>query len=88
MVGTQRLQSLPLRFQRRETLTPIYGFAAVTMSTPPNQTLRLVQWGVQRGYFITTKDFVLEMSTEEAIGAIRITLLFDCFCVYHLFSNC
>jgi|SRR5215213_10245146 len=57
-----------------------YGFAeTTTMSAPPNQTLRLVQWGV--------KNFLLEMSTEESLGAIPITLLFDCFCVDHLFSN-
>ena len=29
-----------------------------------------------------------EMSMEESLGAIPITLLFDSFCVYHLFSNC
>ena len=29
-----------------------------------------------------------EMSIEESLGAIPITLLFDSFCVYHLFSNC
>jgi hypothetical protein len=29
-----------------------------------------------------------EMSMEESLGAIPITLLFNSFCVYHLFSNC
>ena len=52
------------------------------------QTLRLVQWGVQRDYFRKTNNFLSEMSTQESLGAIPITLLFDCFCVYHLFSNC
>jgi hypothetical protein len=29
-----------------------------------------------------------EMSIEESLGAIPITLLFDSFCAYHHFSNC
>jgi hypothetical protein len=62
--------------------------SSVSMSAPPAQTLRLVQWGMQRDYFMKTKNFLLEMSTEESLGAIPITLLFDCFCVNHRFSNC
>jgi hypothetical protein len=35
-----------------------------------------------------TKNFLPEMSTEESLGAIPITLLFYSFCIYYLFSNC
>ena len=90
---------------------------------PPNQTLPLVQPGVQSDYFIKTKflgeisiekcmafcsycsegrlpgvDQILlaralhnippERSIEESLGAIPITLLFDSFCVYHIFLDC
>jgi hypothetical protein len=96
---------------------------AMSVSTPPNQALPLVQSGVQSDYLIKTKylgeisiekcvafcpyridgrfpgiDKILlacaphnipsEMSMEESLGAIPITLLFNSFCVYHLFSNC
>ena len=56
-----------------------YGFAeTTTMSAPPNQTLRLVQWGV--------KNFLLEMSTEESLGAIPITLLLIAFVLITCFQ--
>jgi len=33
-------------------------------------------------------DIPPEMSIEESLSAIPITLLFDSFCVYHRFSDC
>jgi hypothetical protein len=95
----------------------------MSVPAPPNQTLPLVQPGVQSDFFIKTKflgeisiekcvafclyridgrlpgaDKILlaralhnippEMSIEESLGAIPITLLFDSVCVNHLFPNC
>ena len=93
------------------------------MPASPNQTLPLVQPGVQSDYFIKTKflgeisiekcmafgpycmdgrhpgagkillaralhNIPPEMSSQESLSTIPITLLFDSFCVYHLFPNC
>jgi len=64
------------------------GGNTMSVPAPPNQTLPLVQRGVLTDYFIKTKNIPPEMSIEESLGAIPITLLFDSFCVYHLVSNC
>jgi hypothetical protein len=56
------------------------GSAARTILPP-------VQPGVLSNYSIKTRNIPADMSTEEPLGAISTTLLFDCFCVYHLFSR-
>jgi len=47
----------------------------LTILAPPKQTLPLFQPGIQSGYFIKTKNIPPEMSIEESLGAIAITLL-------------
>jgi len=59
----------------------------MSVPAPPNQTLPLVQQGIQSDYFMKTKNIPPEMSIEESLGAILIALLFDSFYVFHLFSN-
>jgi len=70
-------------FKNRST-----GVYFVSVPAPPDQTLPLVQPGVLSNYFIKTKNIPPEMSIEESLSAIPITLLFGSFYVYHLFSNC
>jgi hypothetical protein len=66
----------------------ITGGSTMSVPAPPKQTLPLVQPGVLSDYSRKTQNVPPEMSIEESLSAIPIILLFDSFCVYHLFLDC